>query len=80
MDYYKVIILGHRAKQPLIRSPSELVDGSEPHDHIYSGYTAAARTGSHAGYGSRCTRGGGLGGYREGGIPGTSPRPDLRLI
>ena len=33
-----VITLGHNVKQPLIRPSSELVDGYEPHDLIYSGY------------------------------------------
>ena len=34
MDIISVIRLGHRPKQPLMCSPSELLDGSEPHDHI----------------------------------------------
>ena len=34
MDINKVIILGHKAKQPLITLSSELVDGFEPHGHI----------------------------------------------
>ena len=34
MDIISVISLGHRAKQPLMRASSELVDGSEPHGCI----------------------------------------------
>ena len=32
-----VINLGHMCNVPLIRAPSELTDGYEPHDMIYSG-------------------------------------------
>ena len=34
MDIYTVITLGKLVKQPLIGSPSELTDGSEPHGCI----------------------------------------------
>ena len=47
MDLKKVINLGHKAKQPLICSSSELVDGLEPHGHIplYSCGPVTVRTG-----------------------------------
>ena len=35
MDINSVINVGHSPKQPLMWSPGELVDGLEPHDHIY---------------------------------------------
>ena len=34
-DSYTVIYLGHTCNVPLIRAPSELGDGLEPHDTIY---------------------------------------------
>ena len=34
MGYNKVINLGHKAKEPLMSSRSELADGLEPHDQF----------------------------------------------
>ena len=80
LDILSVISLGHTCQQPLMCSASELLNGYEPHDHIYS----AVMTGEHATL-MTVVYGGvpgvrGLGGYREGTIPGTVLRPDLTLI
>ena len=69
-----VITLGQLSNVPLIASPSELVDGLEPHDHI----PPAARAREHL----RGSRGWDRGvpgvvawvGTGRGSIPGTSPR------
>ena len=66
-----VITLGHTSNVPLIQPPSELVDRSEPHDTILlRGHDRGDGTHEH-GYREGCTRGCGLGGYLEGGIPST---------
>ena len=44
MDIFRVINLGHKAEQPLIRLPSELVDGFEPHGTILPRGTAVGGT------------------------------------
>ena len=51
MDIYKVIYLGHRANVPLIRVPSELTDGFEPHDHILQHRGQLGHSGSTGGWG-----------------------------
>ena len=63
-----VITLGKPVNVPLMCLSSELLDRLEPHDHIYSGDTATARTGSHAGDGSG--QWGGVPGVVAGGVPG----------
>ena len=69
MDINSVIILGHKAKQPLIGSRSELADGYEPHDTICPAPRTSvvhhARTG-----GAGCTRGGADGWVPERGYTG----------
>ena len=62
---------------PLIRSPSELVDGSEPHGLLFSS-ARTVRCPVH------CREGGGgvpgvgqLGGYLRGAIPGTKARGQI---
>ena len=68
-----VINLGHKANVPLIGSPSELVDGSEPHDTIYPVRTAGSsvRTGHrvqqgvYPGCGSGWVLGGWYTGYQD---------------
>ena len=82
-----VINLGQVGHVPLIRLSSELADGLEPHDHIYSPDTAraaAVQCGSGVRWGGGVPGVCAVGGYREGAIPGTnppvSPRPSLRLI
>ena len=75
-----VITLGHTSNVPLIRAPSELSDGLEPHALIYSAdMTRAAVTPSRS-----CTRwgggvpGGGAAVWVPGGsIPGTDPAADV---
>ena len=76
MDPERVIYLGHKVKQPLIRSPSELSYGFEPHDLIYlRSMTVLCGTGAAAWAGIGVP-GVGLGGCRVGTIPGTNLRPD----
>ena len=76
MDYYTVIDLGHKAKEPLIGSSSELSDGLEPHDTITTAVPHRARDtvlpGRGRVYPGWCRQGG----YWEGGIPVPSLRPD----
>ena len=76
-----VINLGHKGQVPLIRPPSELSDGSEPHDQFYSAdmtRAAAVQCGSGMWHGR------GVPGVvqarwvPEGGIPGTNPAVSLR--
>ena len=67
-----VITLGHKPNVPLMWSGSELTDGYEPHDHILLSVSPCGDAAC-----GPCRRGGGVpgvgpGGYREGGIPGTS--------
>ena len=75
-----VIKLGHKANVPLIGSPSELLDGSEPHGLI----PLTARAREHLRGSRGCMRGvPGVvagGGYREGAVPGTTQPSRLRLI
>ena len=78
-DFLSVIYLGHKAKQPLIRSLSELVDGFEP-TALFTRRAAPVIVGT-----DWCGREGvpgvvQTGGYLEGGIPGTQPEARLRLI
>ena len=73
MDLISVITLGKLAKQPLIGPPSELVDGYEPHDMIYSRDMTAVtaeqpRPGAGVYPGSVQQVG-----TRRGTIPGTTP-------
>ena len=84
MDYSKVIYLGHKAELPLIRLPSELSDGLEPHDSIYSPYmtrAAAVQCGSGV-LAAGVYPGWWQAGWVPGrGIPGTCPAGStLRLI
>ena len=77
MDINKVIYLGHKARVPLIRLPSELADGFEPHGHI--GYDL----GPDHDRAVRCRRGGvypGSAGWEGGwvGYTGTHP-PALQI-
>ena len=66
MDIISVISLGQLVKQPLIGPSSELVDGSEPHDHIYP-RVLTARVDDDGGVDGRGVPGvGRLGGYQEG--------------
>ena len=71
MDILSVITLGQVVKQPLIGSPSELSDGLEPHDYIYSAVHP------HVASVQPCHGPAGVYpglvqvGYWEGGIPGT---------
>ena len=74
-DSNTVIYLGHKAEQPLIGPPSELVDRSEPHGLIRSTDPNLVHDGSAGGWG-----GGVPGVVRQvgtgrGAIPGTSLRP-----
>ena len=80
LGHSSVIYLGHTSKEPLMWPGSELVDGLEPHGLILQWRQPRA-------YPATCTRVRegvpgvvGLGGYWEGGIPGTQPGPRLRLI
>ena len=64
-----VITLGKLVNVALMWSPSELVNGSEPHDHILSGAQPALTSAVYmldGGAVGRCTRGGAAGWYREG--------------
>ena len=80
MDINSVISLGHTPEQPLMWSSSELTDGFEPHDMIYSGYMTRAAADMP---GQPRVRGGGVprvvqaGWYREGAIPGTTQPSDF---
>ena len=80
MDINSVIKHGHSAKLPLMCPASELTDGFEPHDTIWSaGWSVVAcRVVGVAGGGVPGVVQ--LGGCREGAIPGTNPevkaRPD----
>ena len=80
MDIISVIYLGHTREQPLISSASELVDGLEPHGLKQSVVQHPGTSGAVPGCGQGCTRGGRLGGYREGAIPGNQHEARLRLI
>ena len=72
-----VITLGHTMEQPLMCPASELVDGYEPHDHIYSAVVSGAAVsavpvltvGAEEVYPGWCW---------EGGIPGTNMGPERR--
>ena len=79
-DPESVITLGQLVNVPLMGPSSELTDGLEPHGHILLQDTATARTGSHAGDGRGCTRGGGWVGTGRGTIPGTNPAIALRPV
>ena len=80
MDINKVIILGHNGQQPLIRCPSELADGLEPHDHIQPWLTRARTMYSGDRRGRGCTRDVRQLGTWEGATPGTTQPARLRLI
>ena len=76
-----VITLGHSSKEPLIRPPSELGDGFEPHDLIYSAGLTVRGVLLHLP--GTASRGGvpgvvQLGGYLGGAIPGTQPASRFR--
>ena len=79
-DPKSVISLGQLPNVPLIRPRSELSYRFEPHDYIYSAVPARAP----AGQSRRAVAGvpgvRGLGGYREGAIPGTNLDPADGLI
>ena len=80
MDYYSVIYYGHKAKQPLMCSSSDLGDGSEPHGLLGHHCGSDGSTGDgqwwEEVYPGWCRSWGtGRGAYR---VP--SLRPDLRLI
>ena len=71
--FWSVITLGHMVKQPLIRPPSELADGSEPHG-LFTPSVRTACTGRVDPWREEVYPGWReLGGYREGGIPGNPP-------
>ena len=72
MDIIYVISLGHKAKQPLICSSSELVDGLEPTAVSWLPWCTGDRATATAG-GEGCTRGGAELGWLGGTIPGTPP-------
>ena len=55
--------------------PSELSDGYEPHDHIHSAVPTRTLAVVHWYRGGGCTRGGAVGGWLEGAIPGTTHQP-----
>ena len=80
MDPESVIHLGHKAKQPLIRPTSELTDGLEPHDHIYSAVHHCTRTYGDQRHVGRGVPGVGWVGAGEGYYPPTQPEARLRLI
>ena len=66
MEYNTVINLGHSPKQPLISSPSELVDGLEPHDHVLLSGPAGHAGAGVLGVGGGVPGVGVLGGCQEG--------------
>ena len=80
LDLKCVIYLGHMSNVPLMRPPSDLADGLEPHAPLPHAVVQGPLPPVLV-LGRRCTRGGlELGGYREGSIPGTNQPMDLRLI
>ena len=80
MDIFKVIYLGHKAKQPLIGLPSELADGLEPHG-LFGSSLAPVPTADSAVAGRGCTRGGAVAGWVPGGYyTGYTQPTRLRLI
>ena len=78
--YLRVIYLGHTANVPLIRPLSDLADGFEPHDTIWSRVHRGVQSGTLARWGSGVPGVVRLGGYWEGGNTGTQPGPSRGQI
>ena len=80
MDYISVIRLGHMVKQPLMWSSGELVDGFEPHDHIYPCPQTHSTLSTPDGQGGGVPGVEELGGYLEGLYRVPPAKARLRLI
>ena len=82
-----LITLGQLPNVPLMWSPSELLDGLEPHGIFYSGYMAVRQlsmpgpaVGGEEVYPGWCGSGWVPGGYYTGYYPPTDPEAGLTLI